>query len=153
VAQRSVAGNRLAAMLSGPTSQGGLRDVADAWASMRFEPRLLAGVDGDRRLRVLARLTEVVTLTNRTPAHPARALARETLAALAMVERRWADALALLDGFGADTSLEANRRCLFLISAGDILLHQQGDVAGAALRYQRARALNPAELRLARVAI
>ena len=53
-------------------------------------------------------------------------------------------------GWGQTRALEARRRCLYLVAAGDILLHQHGDVAAAALQYQRARALNPAEQRLAR---
>jgi len=80
-------------------------------------------------------------------------MTREILAALAVVDGRWADALMLLDGLGADQALDASRRCLFLVAAGDVLLHQQGDMAGAALRYQRARALNPAEPRLGRAGI
>lgn len=153
VAQRLVAANRIAAMLPGPASLVGLRDVAESWASMRFDPRLLVGVDGDRRERVLSRLAEVSTWTHNNPSHPARSVARETLAALALVEERWADALSMLDVLAADPHLESERRCVFLICAGDILLHQQGDVAGAALRYQRARALNPAERGLARAQV
>ncbi|MEO5769207.1 MAG: hypothetical protein ABIS92_12720, partial [Polyangia bacterium] len=150
VAQRLVAANRVAAMFNGPASQAGLRDVAESWASMRFERRLLAGVDGDRKARVLSRLSEVLALTSKTPSHPAGTLARETLAALAVVDRRWADALSMLDGLAGNAALEVRRRCLYLVAAGDILLHQHGDVAAAALQYQRARALNPAEQRLAR---
>lgn len=67
-----------------------------------------------------------------------------------MVDRRWADALSLLDGLGSDQTADADRRCLFLVAAGDILLHQLGDAAGAALRYQGARTLNPREPRLTR---
>ncbi|MES1205350.1 MAG: hypothetical protein ABUS79_05385 [Pseudomonadota bacterium] len=153
VAQRLVAAGRVGALLAGPMPQGGLRDVADSWASMRFDPRLLRGLEGDRRARVLSRLKEVLALTENNARHPARSTARETLAALAVVDRRWADALSLLDSFGADATLDEGRRCLFLVTAGDILLHQQGDVAGAAARYQSARALNPREPRLARAGI
>jgi tetratricopeptide (TPR) repeat protein len=151
VAQRMVAATRIATMLPGPVSTSGLRDVADSWGSMRFEPRLLAKVDNDRRARVLARLAEVLALTNRNPGHMARSIARETLAALAVVDRRWADALSLLDSFGGDSAFDARRRSLFLACAGDVLSRQQGDAAGAALRYQHARALNPNEPRLASV--
>ena len=153
VAQRLVAANRIAAMLTGPASLMGLRDVAESWASMRFDPRLLVGVDGDRRERVLSRLAEVSSWTPNNPSHPARAVARETLAALALIDERWADALSMLDVLGADPHLESRRRCVLLICAGDILLHRQGDVAGAALRFQRARALNPAERGLARAEV
>ena len=157
VAQRLAALNGIGGHLGGPPSQAGLRDVAESWASMRFEPRLLGGVEGDRRARVLSRLGEVLVLTEAAPtgsgAHAVRLTARETLGALAVVDRRWADAVSLLDGLGGDEALEPRRRCLFLVTAGDVLLHQQGDVAGAALRYQRARTLNPAEPRLARAGI
>jgi tetratricopeptide (TPR) repeat protein len=153
IAQRAVAANRIAAMLAGPSSPAGLRDVADSWASLRFDPRLLAGIDGDRRSRVHARLGEVLTLTAKTPSHPARAIARETQTALAMVDQRWTEVLSSLDGFGADGALDTKRRGLFLVSAGDILLYRQGDMVGATLRYQRAGALNPQEPRLARQGI
>ncbi len=153
VAQRLVAANRIGAMLGGKSPPGGLRDVADSWASMRFDPRLLGGVEGDRRARVLSRLAEVLALTEADKNHPARSTARETLAALAVVDRRWADALSLLDALGGDAALDVGQRCLFLVAAGDVLLHQQGDVAGAALRYERARVLNPREPRLGRTGI
>jgi len=153
VGQRLAASAMVARMVAGPSSSSGVRDVADSWASMRFERRLLVGVEGDRRARILARLADVMTLTEAVPRHPARVMTREILAALAVVDGRWADALMLLDGLGADQALDASRRCLFLVAAGDVLLHQQGDMAGAALRYQRARALNPAEPRLGRAGI
>jgi len=150
VAQRMVALPRAAEMPGMPAGGAGLRDVADAWASMRFDPRLLAAIDDDKRGRARARLKEVLALTERTPGHPARQVARETWTALAMVDRRWAEAVEALESFAGDGALEPRRRCLFLVAAGDILLHQQGDVGGAALRYERARALYPSEPRLAR---
>jgi tetratricopeptide (TPR) repeat protein len=153
VGQRVVATSEVLAMLGGRASSTGLRDVADSWASMRFDPRLLAGVEGDRRARVLSRLVEVMALTESNVRHAARATARETLAALAVVDRRWADALSLLESLGADRGLEVDRRCLFLVLAGDVLVHRQGDVEGAASRYQLAGALNPAEPRLGRAGI
>lgn len=150
VGQRLAATASIAATGTGLSASNGLRDVADSWASMRFERRLLIGVEGDRRARVLSRLKEVTALTEGHAHHPARIMTREILAALAVVDGRWADAAALLDALGAEAALDAERRCLFLVAAGDVLLHQQGDRAGASLRYQRARALNPAEPRLAR---
>lgn len=153
VAQRIAAAARVAAMPGLPTTGGGLREVADSWASMRFDPRLLAAVDDDRRGRVRSRLREVLSLTERTPAHPARETARATWAVMAMADQRWADAVEVLDTFGGDGALDAPRRCRFLVAAGDILLHRQGDAGGAALRYERARALNPDEPRLARAGV
>jgi Tfp pilus assembly protein PilF len=153
VAQRLAATNRIGSTIFVRGHEGGVRDVADTWASMRFEARLLGAIDGERRARALSRLSEVLSLTEAIPTHPARVTARETVAALVMVERRWAEAVPLLDALGAEEALPAQRRCLFLVTAGDIVLHRQGDVAGAAARYQQARVLNPAEPRLARAAV
>jgi tetratricopeptide (TPR) repeat protein len=151
VAQRLAAQGRIGSMFAaGKGNDSGVRDVADSWASMRFEPRLLAGAEGDRRSRALARLAEVLALTEILPDDPSRAGARETLAALALVDRRWADAVSLLDGLGSERTLDARRRCLFLVAAGDVLLFHQRDTAGAAARYRRARALHPDEPRLTR---
>ena len=120
---------------------------------MRFDSRLLAGVDDERRGRVLSRLKEVLTPSERTAPTSARRTAREILAAFAFLDRRWADAVESLDVFGVDDTIDARKRCLFQVAAGDILIHQQGDVVGAALRYERARALNPSEQRLARTGV
>ena len=119
---------------------------------MRFDPRLLAGVDDERRARVLSRLAEVMALTDAHQRHPARVMTR------AKSWRRWPSSTAAgptrcpfsMD-WAATRRWNPARRCLFLVTAGDVLLHKQGDAAGAALRYQRARALNPSEPRLARI--
>ena len=150
IAQRFAATARVAAMPGIPVAGAGLRDVAESWASMRFDPRLLAGVDDDRRGRVLSRLQEVLSLTEHDARHPAREVARQTWAALAMVDRRFADAVETLDALAADEAIDPRRRALFAVAAGDILFHEQGDVAGAALHFGRARALNPSESRLVR---
>jgi len=153
LAQRMAAMARLAGTPGVPGTGAGLRDVADSWASMRFDPRLLASVDDERRGRVLSRLKEISVLTEHDAHHPARESARETWAALAMVDRRFADAVEALDAFAADDTLEPRQRALFAVTAGDILLNEQGDASGAALYYTRARALNPAEPRLARTGV
>jgi len=153
IAQRVVAAARIATMPGVPPSGAGLRDVADSWASMRFDQHLLAGVDDERRGRVLSRLKEISVLTEHDTHHPAREAARETWAALAMVERRFADAVEALDAFVADDTLEPRRRALFAVTAGDILLNEQGDLTGAGLHYARARALNPTEARLTRTGV
>lgn len=152
VAQRIAATQRIAAMLGGSALEGGIRDVAESWGSMRFEPRLLAGLDGDRRGRVLTRLAEVLSITEALPAHPARAPAREVLAAIAVVERRWTDAVGMLDALAGEVNLQPPRRCLFAMTAGDILL-ASGERAAAAARYRRARLLNPAEPLLTRESV
>ncbi|HEY4184494.1 MAG TPA: hypothetical protein VGP07_05460 [Polyangia bacterium] len=153
VAQRLTAVARVAAMKGLPATGGGVRDVAESWASMRFDPLLLGGIDDDRRGRVLSRLKEISLLTEHDVDHPARHAARETWAALAMVDRRFADAVEALDAFAADETIDVKSRALFAVTAGDILLHEQGDVGGAGLRYERARALNPSEPRLARTGV
>lgn len=153
IAQRVVAAARIATMPGVPASGAGLRDVADSWASMRFDPHLLAGVDDERRGRVLSRLKEISVLTEHDAHHPAREAARETWAALAMVDRRFVDAVEALDAFAADDTIEPRLRALFAVTAGDILLHEQGDLTGAGLYYARARALNPAEPRLGRTGV
>ncbi|HEX2660673.1 MAG TPA: hypothetical protein VHU40_20470, partial [Polyangia bacterium] len=153
IAQRIAAMARLARVPGIPSSGAGLRDVAESWASMRFDPQLLAGVDDERRGRVLSRLKEGMALSDPGAPSPARRTAREVLAAFAFLDRRWADAVESLDVFGVDETFDARRRCLYQVAAGDILIHHQGDVVGAALRYERARALNPAEPRLARIGV
>ena len=153
LAQRMAAVARLSGMPGVPATGAGLRDVADSWASMRFDPHLLGSVDDERRGRVLSRLKEISVLTEHDTHHPAREAARETWAALAMVDRRFADAVEALDAFTADDTLEPRRRALFAVTAGDILLNEQGDASGAALYYRRARALNPVEPRLARTGV
>ena len=70
-----------------------------------------------------------------------------------MVERRYADAVEALDAFASDEALDARRRALYAVTAGDILLNEQGDVGAASSYYARARALNPAEPRLARIGV
>ena len=153
IAQRVVATARIATMPGAPASGAGLRDVADSWASMRFDPHLLAGVDDERRGRVLSRLKEISVLTEHDTHHPAREAARETWAALAMVDRRFVDAVEALDAFAADDTLEPRRRALYAVTAGDILLNEQGDLTGAGIYYARARALNPVEPRLTRTGV
>src|SRR3569623_6334 len=140
-------------MPGAPASGAGLRDVADSWASMRFDPQLLAGVDDERRGRVLSRLKEISVLTEHDTHHPAREAARETWAALAMVDRRFVDAGEALDAFAADDTLEPRRRALYAVTAGDILLNEQGDLTGAGIYYARARALNPDAPRLTRTGV
>lgn len=145
VAQRTVAIQKVGGMLSDTAAGGGgLRDVADSWASMRLEPRLLVGIESERRGRILARLGEVMSLTEGLPAHPARQGAREILAALALADQRWADALAFLEALAVDPAVEAGKRAAFWLTAGDIVRTAYGDTAGARARYRSAAALWPA---------
>ena len=137
VAQRFVAAQRVSAMLKDAVPGAGLREVSDSWASMRLEPRLLVGIEHERRGRILSRLGQVLSLTEANPRHTARQRAREVLAALAVVDRRWADALAMLDAFGSDATLGARRQAEFLVAAGDILF-AQGDLPGATRSFRRA---------------
>ena len=121
-----------------------MRDVADSWASMRLEPRLLVGIESERRGRILARLGEVMSLTEGLPAHPARQGAREILSALALEDQRWADALAFLEALAVDPAVEVGRRAAFWLTAGDIVRTAYGDAASARQRYRSAAALWPA---------
>jgi tetratricopeptide (TPR) repeat protein len=150
VAQRTSAVNGMAALLNGGVrfvADGGVRDVAESWGAMRLEPRLLAGLDGERRARAVKRSTDALALVEGEPG-PVRAGARQLLGAIAMVDRRWTDALAFLEALGDDQSCHARERGGFLIAAGDIRQHEKHDPDGAQRLYQRARELVPRDARL-----
>lgn len=150
VAQRSGAVARLGAMVNNGgkfVADAGIRDVAESWAGMRLEPRLLTGLDGERRVRTIKRAGEALTLVEGEPG-PVRAAARQVLGALAVVEKRWSDALGLLEALAADESSDPRERCGYLLAAGDIRHHEKRDPDGAQLCYQRARGLNANDQRL-----
>jgi tetratricopeptide (TPR) repeat protein len=153
VAQRAVATQKISALLADAVPGNGLRDVADSWASMRLEPRLLGGIESERRGRILSRLGEVMSLTETSPAHPARQAAREVLAALALADRRWADALAFLDALAQDPVVAPRRRASFWITAGDLVRVAYEDRAGARERFRNAAALWPQHPGLGREAV
>jgi tetratricopeptide (TPR) repeat protein len=144
IAQRLSALGRLAATAS---AGGGLRDVAESWAAMRLEPRLLGGLEGERRERVLDRLREALALTDAHP-HPCRRAAAQILGALSIVERRWPEARDALDRLAADPDATPRERCGYLVAAGDIAGNMQLDAEAAGLFYARARAANPGDPRL-----
>jgi tetratricopeptide (TPR) repeat protein len=162
IAQRAVAAGKLSAgsvrsAAAGPTAiEAGVRDVAESWGGMRLEPRLLAEIDRLRRDRSTTRATEALALAQaadeREPARDvlrAQArLARQMLGALALVQKRWDDALAVLTALGDDEEAAAEERCGFLMAAGDLVAGQRGDRAGAERLYQRAAALSPHDSRL-----
>jgi tetratricopeptide (TPR) repeat protein len=144
IAQRLGAMTRLSS-LGEPGS--GTREVAESWAAMRIEPRLLAGIEGERRERVLRRLHEALALTDGRP-HPSRKPAWEILGALAMVERRWGDAREALDLLAGEPSATPFERCGYLLAAGDIARHMQKDNETAERLYARARVIGGADHRL-----
>ncbi|HXI60404.1 MAG TPA: hypothetical protein VNO55_30290, partial [Polyangia bacterium] len=152
IAQRATATEKLAAMLVEGgrfVGEGGIRDVAESWTAMGPEARLLVGLEGERRERVLRRATEALAFAASDAATAeVRVGALNLLAALAVVEGRWADALRFLGDLSADETIDAHGRCGFLIAAGDIHLREGGDGGTAHILYERARALVPHDSRL-----
>jgi tetratricopeptide (TPR) repeat protein len=143
IGQRAAATARLKTIVTRGASyvpDAGIRDVADSWAGMHIEPRLLINVEPRRRQRVLGRASEVLALVE-DERDPVRGQALEIVGALAMAEGRWSDALATLEALSADEAFDAERRSDFLVAAGDILVQHYGDSMAARTFYDRARAL------------
>jgi tetratricopeptide (TPR) repeat protein len=120
----------------------GIRDVADSWAGMHLEPRLLVDLEPRRRGRVMSRATEALALVE-DERDPVRGQVLEMLGALAVAEGRWSDAVATLEALVADEAFEPERRSDFLVAGGDILVRHFGDSLTARALYDRARALWP----------
>ena len=116
----------------------GIRDVAESWAGMHLEPRLLVDVEPRRRERVSGRATQVLALTEGQRL-PARRDALEILGALAMAQGRWDAAVTALEALATDDAFEAERRSDFLVTAGDIVAQHYGDPTAARASYRRAR--------------
>jgi len=144
IAQRLSATAQLTSMLG--SSSGGVRDLAETWAAMSFEPRLLGGLEGDRRTRVLDRLRDALATDRCPPA--ARRLALGIRGALAIVERRWAEARDALEFLSADAGGAASERCGYLIAAGDIAIHVERNADAGQRFYARARAQSAGDPRL-----
>jgi tetratricopeptide (TPR) repeat protein len=145
IGQRNAAIARLKTIVTRGASyvpDAGIRDVADSWAGMHIEPRLLLDVEPRRRQRALGRASEVLALVE-DERDPVRGQALEIVGALAMAEGRWSDALATLEALSADQAFDDERRADFLIAAGDILVQHYGDSVAARTLYDRARALWP----------
>jgi tetratricopeptide (TPR) repeat protein len=121
--------------------EAGIRDVAESWAGMHLEPRLLIDVEARRRERVLARAAEVLALTD-GETHAARREALEMVGALAVAEGRWSDALGALEVLSADEAFTPERRSDFFVTAADIRVRNR-DMGAAQRLYDRARALWP----------
>jgi tetratricopeptide (TPR) repeat protein len=173
IGQRATAAAKLATVVTRGGSYSpevGIRDVAESWAAMHLDPRLLVGMETRRRERALARARESLALADAQTARPppipgseatsrgdqraavvaARRLALEMVGALAMAEGLWDEALAALEALAADTGFEPARRAQFILAAGDVVARQKGD-PGAADPYQaRARALWPSAARFGR---
>jgi tetratricopeptide (TPR) repeat protein len=155
IGQRTSAVAKLRAIVTrGPSyvPDAGIRDVADSWAGMHLEPRLLVDIEARRRERVLGRATQILSLTD-GETHPARRQAFEVLGALAVAEGRWHDAIAALESLSANTELSPERRSDFLVAAGDIFARNHHDPAAAAALYERARELWPGNSALARPSV
>ncbi len=144
IAQRLAATAQLGSMVS--STSGGMRDLAETWAAMRFEPRLLGGLEGERRTRVLDRLRDALATERCPPA--ARRQAWGLLGAFATVERRWGDARDALEFLSADGAASPSERCGFLIAAGDIALTVERNVEAGHRFYARARAQSAGDARL-----
>jgi tetratricopeptide (TPR) repeat protein len=152
IGQRTAAVAKLRAIVTrGPSyiPDAGIRDVAESWAGMHLEPRLLVDIEARRRERVLGRATEVLALEAGAD-HPARRQALEVLGALAVAEGRWVDAIAALEELSADTAFSPERRSDFLLAAGDIFARAHHDPAAAQTLYDRARELWPGNSSLLR---
>jgi len=145
IGQRAAAIARLKTIVTRGASyvpDAGIRDVADHWAGMHIEPRLLIDVDPRRRQRVMGRASEVLALVE-DERDPVRGQALEIVGALAMAEGRWSEALATLEALSGDEAFEVERRSDFMIAAGDILVQHYGDTMAARALFDRARALWP----------
>ena len=172
VGQRATAAAKLGEVVARSRSyapEAGIRDVAESWAGMHLEPRLLLGMDARRRQRALARAQEALVLADeqsgRPPPIPGTEAARteqraavaaagrltlEIVGAVALAEGRWEDALAALEIAAADPGFDPVRRAQFLLTAGDVVARQAGDVAVAEPYYARARAIWPSAARFGR---
>lgn len=143
LAQRIGAAGRLIAMLGfGRGWESGVRDIAESWAGMRLEPRLLGALEGERRQRVTSRIAQALTVD---AVHP---IALQVSAALAMLDERWTDAVAGLERLAALSGEPAAERGVYLEAAGDILLWKKLDRMGGQEAYRRAAALRPFDERL-----
>jgi hypothetical protein len=153
IAQRAQATARLSTVVTrggGFSPDVGIRDVAESWSAMRAEPRLLAGIEPARRDRIVGRATEALALAvAASPAATREAyLAREILGSIAVSEKRWEDALALLAALAEDPQTTDSAACGFLIAAGDIRVHRMNDVDGGQKLWERAAARSPKDSRL-----
>jgi tetratricopeptide (TPR) repeat protein len=160
IGQRAAAMARLATVITrgaGFVPDVGIRDVAESWAGMRLEPRLLAGVERARRDRAARRAADALALAQSDAAQgPESAVAgaaahqaRQILGALAIVDGRWDDALALLGALADEEGTPPADRATFLLAAGDVLADKRGDRAAGQRLYDRAAALSPRDTRLA----
>jgi len=113
------------------------RDVADSWASLRLEPRLLAQIDPPARRRAEGAIGRCLALK------PKHVGALQALAALAVARQKWDDALLQLDRCVDVHELEKLRRCDLLLLAGDICAKKTLDRPRAERYYRRALQLFP----------
>jgi tetratricopeptide (TPR) repeat protein len=154
VGQRVAAVAKLGEIVTrGPSyaPEAGIRDVAESWAGMHLEPRLLATLEPRRHERILRRARESFAIAE-GHADPAHQQALEILGALAMVDGRWEEAFSALEALAADTTFEPQRRAEFLIAAADVMSRHYSDGDVAKPLYDRARALWPGHPRFGRTA-
>ena len=152
VGQRVSAVSKLGEIVTrGPSyaPEAGIRDVAESWAGMHLEPRLLGTLEARRHERILRRAREAFALID-GGADDARRQALEILGALALVDGRWEEAFSALEALAADTTFEPQRRAEFLLAAGDVMSRHYGDRDVAEPFYDRARELWPGHVRFGR---
>jgi tetratricopeptide (TPR) repeat protein len=122
--------------------EAGIRDVAESWAGMHLEPRLLVTLEARRHERILRRAREAFALTD-GGADESRRQALEILGALAVVDGRWEEAFSALEALAGDLAFDPERRAEFLLAAGDVMARHYGDRDVAEPFYERAQALWP----------
>ena len=152
VGQRVAAVTKLGEIVTrGPSyaPEAGIRDVAESWAGMHLEPRLLVTLEARRHERILRRAREAFALTD-GGGDAARRQALEILGALAVVDGRWEEAFSALEALAADTTFEPQRQADFLVAAGDVMSRHYGDRDVAEPFYERARELWPGHPRFGR---
>jgi len=168
IGQRGAAIAKLKVIVTrGPSyvPDAGIRDVAESWAGMHIEPRLVVEIEPRRRDRVLGRAAEILSLAEAgqraqepdgaAPPGPSAAMieavrpALEVIGAFAVGDGRWQDALAIIERLAADDGLGPERRADFLVAGGDICARQYGDETTAKALYDRARELWPGHPRFA----
>jgi tetratricopeptide (TPR) repeat protein len=144
IGQRSAAVAKLGELVTrGPSysPETGIRDVAESWAGMHLEPRLLVNLETRRRERVVRRAREALSTDGASEV--ARRQSLEILGALAIVEGRWEEAFSVLEALAGDPAFEPERRAGFLVAAGDVMMRRYGDPELADPLYVRARELWP----------
>jgi hypothetical protein len=126
--------------------------VAESWAQIPHEPRLLARMPTEMRTRALALLDQALAL------QPRHIPSLEAAASAQLTAKSWEAALDLLGRLAeaAETAASASRsgaagsvsddpeqRTGYLVAAGDVAMLKLGDLDGAMRYYRRALSVIP----------